>query len=104
VFRDKRSLGRDLPIEAVTCLTEWFSGSHYSPFTDCQTNRQSMSKKQYTNDSPIESLTSEAARQRWELFHRAIAHAKKLNNASHAEVDTHTADADAPGPFLTIVR
>jgi hypothetical protein len=63
-----------------------------------------MSKNKFSNDSPGDTLTSESARQRWELFHRAIAHAKDLNNASHSEVDTHTGETDRSGPFLTIVR
>lgn len=63
-----------------------------------------MSKKQLTNDSPVETLKSESARQRWELFHRAIAHAKESNNASYAEADTHSADVENAGPLLTIIR
>ena len=61
-----------------------------------------MSKKQINTESPIEALKSESARQRWELFHRAIAHAKESNNASLADGDTAVGDAD--GPMLTIVR
>jgi hypothetical protein len=63
-----------------------------------------MSNKQLTNDSPVTALKSESARQRWELFHRAIAHAKESNNASYAEADTHSAEAENSGPLLTIVR
>jgi hypothetical protein len=62
-----------------------------------------MSKKQLTNESPCDALKSESARQRWELFHRAIAHAKESNNASLAEADTHSADIESIGPILTIV-
>ena len=63
-----------------------------------------MSKKQPKNDSPIEALTSESARQRWELFHRAIAHAKESNNAALHEADTQSGDTECAGPLLTIVR
>jgi hypothetical protein len=63
-----------------------------------------MSKKQPNNDSPIEALTSESARQRWELFHRAIAHAKESNNALLDDDDSHGVESESAGPLLTIVR
>ena len=63
-----------------------------------------MSKKQPNNESPIEALTTESARQRWELFHRAIAHAKESNNALLDDGDTHGVDTESAGPLLTIVR
>ena len=46
-----------------------------------------MSNKYQKSDSPVSALKNESARQRWELFHRAIAHAKESNNASLAEAD-----------------
>lgn len=55
-------------------------------------------------DSPFETLKNESARQRWELFHRAIAHAKESNNASLLDADTHTGDAEGAGPLLSIIR
>ncbi len=63
-----------------------------------------MSKKQPKNESPAEALTTESARQRWELFHRAIAHAKESNNALLDDGDAHGADTENAGPLLTIVR
>ena len=63
-----------------------------------------MSKKQPNNDLPIEGLTSESARQRWELFHRAIAHAKESNNALLDDGDAGSVDTESAGPLLTIVR
>ena len=63
-----------------------------------------MSKKQRNDESPIEALTSESARQRWELFHRAIAHAKESNNALLDEGDAVSGDTESAGPLLTIVR
>jgi hypothetical protein len=63
-----------------------------------------MSKKQPKDESPIDALTSESARQRWELFHRAIAHAKESNNALLDDGDSRTADTESAGPLLTIVR
>lgn len=55
-------------------------------------------------DSPFETLKNESARQRWELFHRAIAHAKESNNASLLDADTHSGDAESAGPLLSIIR
>jgi len=63
-----------------------------------------MSKKQPKNDSPVEALTTESARQRWELFHRAIAHAKESNNALLDDGDSHGVDTESSSPLLTIVR
>ena len=63
-----------------------------------------MSKKQLKNDSPVETLTSESARQRWELFHRAIAHAKESNNSLLDDSDSQGVDTESAGPLLTIVQ
>ena len=63
-----------------------------------------MSKNHQKTDFPIDALKSEAARQRWELFHRAIAHAKESNKAALYEADTEGGDAECAGPLLTIVR
>jgi len=63
-----------------------------------------MPKKQPKSESPVEALTSESARQRWELFHRAIAHAKESNNALLDDGDAHGADTESSSPLLTIVR
>jgi len=63
-----------------------------------------MSNKHQKSECPYDALKSESARQRWELFHRAIAHAKESNNASQLEADTHSGEADAAGPLLSIIR
>lgn len=63
-----------------------------------------MSKKQAIDESPLDALKSESARQRWELFHRAIAHAKESNVASMDEAETHGGDPEHVGNLLTIVR
>lgn len=63
-----------------------------------------MSNKHPEKESPVEALTSESARQRWELFHRAIAHAKESNNALLDDGETRTSDPEAAGPLLSIVR
>ncbi len=63
-----------------------------------------MSKQHQKSDSPVDSLKNESSRQRWEMFHRAIAHAKESNNAALHEADTQSGDAECAGPLLTIVR
>lgn len=63
-----------------------------------------MSNKAQESESPVDSLKNEASRQRWEMFHRAIAHAKESNNAALHEADAQSGDAECSGPLLTIVR
>ena len=63
-----------------------------------------MSNKVKKTDSPIDGLKNEAARQRWELFHRAIAHAKESTNAALDDADTQRGNSKCSGPVLTIVR
>jgi hypothetical protein len=55
-------------------------------------------------ESAIGPIKNEATRQRWEMFHRAIAHAKQTNDAALSETDTGTADSESSGPLLSIVR
>ena len=63
-----------------------------------------MSNKHQKTDFPIESFKNEFTRQRWELFHRAIAHAKESNNAALHEADAAGGDTESAGPLLTIIR
>ena len=63
-----------------------------------------MSKKHAKHRAPGLPLTSEAARQRWELFHRAIAHAKQSNLALLDDRESPCGDAETSSPLLTIVR
>ena len=62
-----------------------------------------MLNKQNKTGSPLDALTSESARQRWDLFHRAIAHAKQSANESLLEADERTV-AEAAAKPLSIVR
>ena len=64
----------------------------------------SMSRKHKEHEAPIVSLKNESSRQRWELFHRAIAHAKESNLAAIAEGDAHPDDSEGARPLLSIVR
>lgn len=63
-----------------------------------------MSRKDKQNDARVDSLKNESSRQRWELFHRAIAHAKESNNAAQADSDAQSDDSENGGPLLSIVR
>jgi len=63
-----------------------------------------MSNKYKETESPVVFLKNEAARQRWELFHRAIAHAKQSNSDALNEADPNAIDAASIRPLLTIVR
>lgn len=61
-----------------------------------------MSRKHTETESPTSALKNESARQRWELFHRAIAHAKQTNDDALLESDDSSDSAG--GPLLSIVR
>ena len=64
-----------------------------------------MSKKQANDESPVQAFTSEATRQRWELFHRAIAHAKESSNSALLDEDEpRGGDTEGSAPLLTVVR
>jgi len=63
-----------------------------------------MSNKCTEAESPVVSLKDESARQRWELFHRAIAHAKQSNDAALDDAESNSGDAESGGPLLSIVR
>ena len=90
--------------QAVTCLTEPKFAANYSGFTNAKTAFVRMSKKQPETDSPFESFSSEAARQRWELFHRAIAHAKESTHAALDDSDARGSETESTSPLLTLVR
>ena len=62
----------------------------------------SMSKNYSQTDSPVEILTNEAARKRWELFHLAIAHAKKFNAVALQEAEISTAEPKRADPLLSV--
>jgi hypothetical protein len=49
-------------------------------------------------------LKDESARQRWELFHRAIAHAKQSNDSALDDNDNDSGGVNDGGPMLSIVR
>jgi hypothetical protein len=55
-----------------------------------------MSNKTPDQNPPVEGFKNEATRRRWELFHRAIAHAKQSNvNALQEERDDEKSDLRA---------
>jgi hypothetical protein len=56
------------------------------------------------NESSDSPLKSESARKRWEMFHRAIAHAKQSTSDAMQEEDGAAGDSEHARPLLTIVR
>lgn len=63
-----------------------------------------MSDKSLTTTSETSAWKNESARQRWELFHRAIAHAKASNVAN---MDQEQAVAEAHRlrpPYLYLAK
>lgn len=67
-------------------------------------SESSMSRNHKESEAPIVYWKNESSRQRWELFHRAIAHAKETNHAALADTDPQLDDGKAAGPLLSIVR
>jgi len=55
------------------------------------------------NDSPLSALQSDEARQRWDMFHRAIAHAKQSNVTALQEAEPG-AETKRRTPTLSIAR
>ena len=63
-----------------------------------------MSNEYKEPESPVVSLKNESARQRWELFHRAIAHAKQSNDVAEFESEAAAKEPHNVVPFLFVVR
>jgi hypothetical protein len=63
-----------------------------------------MSNKRKEAESPVVFLKDESSRQRWELFHRAIAHAKQSNVSALDDTDAESGDSKSGGPVLSVVR
>jgi hypothetical protein len=63
-----------------------------------------MSRKHKENEAPLVTLKNESSRQRWEMFHRAIAHAKETSQAAIVEADLGADEGNSSRPLLTIVR
>ena len=75
--------------------------------TDCSLLTESeynMSRNHKESEAPVVVWKNESSRQRWELFHRAIAHAKATNQLALVESDTHADDNKVAAPVLSIVR
>jgi hypothetical protein len=63
-----------------------------------------MTNKFLENESPLTALKSESARQRWEMFHRAIAHAKQSNSDALLDDEPVPSEPVSNGPLLSVVR
>jgi len=64
----------------------------------------SMSNKSLAKESPVATLKDDTARQRWEYFHRAIAHAKQSNFSALEDSDADVSETEGPRPTLSIAR
>jgi hypothetical protein len=63
-----------------------------------------MSRKTKRTDAPSYPLKNDSARQRWELFHRAIAHAKQSNDVAMDDAESRTSEPGSSSPLLSVVR
>ena len=63
-----------------------------------------MSNECSKDDAPVERIKNESTRRRWELFHRAIAHAKRATSADCQDAESATETDEKPAPILSIVR
>jgi hypothetical protein len=61
-----------------------------------------MTDKTSSKESVVEGLKNEAVRQRWEMFHRAIAFAKASNN-SQWEAEEAANDSTSERPRLSVI-
>lgn len=61
-----------------------------------------MSNEQVKDEVSFEALKSESARQRWQLFHRAIAHAKQANNEAMEQANPTRQDDGSSGEGNTV--
>lgn len=71
---------------------------------DRQREHGRMTNKRLDNESPTTALKNDATRQRWEMFHRAIAHAKQSNSDALQDDESLPAEHVHSGPQLSIVR
>jgi hypothetical protein len=90
-------------LAASLCDVGHYPKAATTPFYN-GTDLNSMTNKCTEAESPVVSLKDESARQRWELFHRAIAHAKQSNDAALDDRDDDSGDPKHGGPSLSIVR
>ena len=63
-----------------------------------------MSSKIPQPESPTSAWKNDAARQRWELFHRAIAHAKQSNIAALDSSDDALRVVKQARPLLYVAK
>ncbi len=62
-----------------------------------------MSRNTTETDAPVFTLKDDSARQRWEMFHRAIAYAKQ-SNLEAMDDDMAANDATGGNSLLSVVR
>lgn len=85
-------------------LTEAILRANYSRSYELTLVIKRMSNKCKEAESPVVFLKDESARQRWELFHRAIAYAKQSNDAALDDADAESGEPKSAAPLLSVVR
>ena len=92
--------------QAVNCLTEAFFVGDYSSLK-AQGRRPDphryMANEISNSDSRTQKLRNIDAKRRWELFHQAIAHAKR-SNVSALQDEEPRVEPRRPRPLLSIAR
>jgi hypothetical protein len=63
-----------------------------------------MPSKCSQSESPVAGLKNESSRQRWELFHRAIAYAKQSNSDAMQQASPDDDEVKHRRPVLTIAK
>ena len=63
-----------------------------------------MSKNYPDNESPPVALKRKSARQRWEIFHRAIAYAKQSKSIAMQESETSSLETNRTAPVIKLVK
>jgi len=66
--------------------------------------RTSMSRKLIPSTADTSAWKNQSARQRWELFHRAIAHAKQSNVAALDDADDGREPGKKAPPVLYVAK
>ena len=63
-----------------------------------------MAKNCLDNESPLVALKRRSARQRWEVFHRAISYAKKSNSMAVQDAESKSMLVKPSVPIMKVVK
>ena len=97
-----KDAGQNQAVKYLT-VTRWQADYIYTQ-THGRNRATGMSNKINPTNPDANPLKNESARQRWELFHRAIAHAKQSNVDALGESDDGSADSEPSTPYLYVAK